>query len=1034
MTVFNRSAVSRFFDAIRTRRVDMIDLADSNSLFGGHGRNHGLGYAIEALGLPVYRTMVSSAAENRNVSASLGYKQSHIADGSRLNRYSEAPAELDMLMPDCGSNDAPASGQWAPPHNYWYMRAGDTYTNGNNGINVDANHPINVNANLKGWFTYGELKEAGTGAINPAIRRGDSPFTELVSLGAFNPAGKAANAAKRVSITLAAATRNYPLQVRWHTSNNQIVGPMIQFYHALENTDRPAGICLHTLLGRGGQGYWHYLTALRRSKAATKFFLDEATFLQNVSMQERMVMVSLNSGLNDGNISNASIGPNPQPSSATAAGFADNLEGLIIYFRECWAEMGGRLENLFFCLFDSTPISNPDGATLISYRTESRKLALKYPNTCEVDLTFEQPTIETNAAAWYNSGGSDRNHMTQTGYEQVMLLAMTRLVNGNDSFQEAAGPMPSPKSLAFKAWLERLMAERRKQTTPARATNYYFSTTGNDTSGDGSIGNPWQTVAKAITTLAASNGNIGFFFKRGDQWNETTLPTLNKPNVTIGAWGTGSNKPWFNRFTLKYNATGWTLAAGNRYTRTEATNVCWVRYQDYILSKSTGSVLRRVTSSTDCENTSNSFFWGTSTLHINLGGTNPNTLNLEACPTNTANGIDVTATGCRIENIRVDGWGMDAANPHNPQSYQIRWGIDRGMVGSAYQCETFYGGTHLHAIYNAAVSAFGGAVLIEECEAGFALQGVAGETIFNTYTTLGGQETICNKCKVVAGTLWNGTAAWARRAMAFYGHTAGTGKIGLAMWVDGEITESAVGPSAGASFADLPPAASLSEVRGFIIGETIVGGAVPWFPYRDMCYINCFYDITPIDTPSGGYSSSGASSQTWDGWAINVTWRVNQVNQASTTRRALFNALGTNNLVRLWHCRFHIIQSDNNFGIDYDANGADTSAAAELRNCIYTSQVGDTGTVTVALNNDPDKCFNNAYRNISGGAGVVNRFDYGNHGFKVELTADLDIDDTALSSGHQCARAGSPLVGVEYDRFWRARNLSSPSIGPVEAI
>lgn len=1034
MTVFNRSAVARFFDAIRTRRVDMIDLADSNSLFSGHGRNHGLGYAIETLGIPVYRTMVASAAENRNVSASLGYKQAHVADGSRNNRIGEAPADMDMLMPDSQSQDGPASGQWAPPHNYWYMKAGDTQVNGNNGISVDANHPVNVNANLKAWFTYAELKEAGTGAINPAIRIGQSPFTELASTGAFNPAGKAVNAVKRTSVTLSAATRNYALQVRWHTSNNNIVGPMMQFYQCLENTDRPAGFCVHTMVGRGGQGYWHYLKALRRSEAATRLFLDEATFLQNVPMSDRMVMISLNSGLNDRNINWPSIGPNPQPSSASAAGFADNLEGLILYFKKCWADLGGKDENLFFCLFDSTPVSNPDDATLISYRTESRRLAAKYVNTCEVDLTFEQPTIETNAVAWYNSSGSDRNHMTQTGYEQVMLLAMTRLLNGNDAFQEVAGAMPSPKKLAFKAWYEKLMEERRKQTSVARATNYYFSTTGNDTTGDGSIGNPWQTVAKAITTLAASSGNIGLFFKRGDQWNETTLPTLNKPNVTIGAWGTALNKPWFNRFTLKYNSAGWTLAAGNRYTRTEATDVCWVRNQDYLLSKSTGSVLRRVTSSTDCENTSNSFFWGTSTLHINLGGTNPNTVNLEACPTNTANGIDVTATGCRIEGIRVDGWGMDAANPHNPQSYQIRWTLDRGMVGSAYQCETFYGGTHLHAVYNPAANAFGGAVLIEECEAGFALQGGAGETIFNTYMTLGGQETICNKCRVVAGTLWNGTAAWVRRAQAFYGHTAGTGKIGLAMWIDGEIVDSAVGTASGTSFGNTVDAASLEQVRTFIIGENIVGGAVPWFPYKNTCYINCYYDITPVDSPSGGYSSSGVSSQTWDGWAINCTWRVNQVNQGTTSRRALFNALGTNNLCRLWHCRFHVVASDNNFGIDYDANGADTSSAVEFINCIYTAEPGNTGTVTVALNNDATKCFNNAYRNISGGSGTVNRFDYGNHANKVELTSDMDIDDVALSGSHQCARAGSPVLGIEYDRFWRTRNLSAPSIGPVEAI
>lgn len=57
-----------------------------------------------------------------------------------------------------------------------------------------------------------------------------------------------------------------------------------------------------------------------------------------------------------------------------------------------------------------------------------------------------------------------------------------------------------------------------------------------------------------------------------------------------------------------------------------------------------------------------------------------------------------------------------------------------------------------------------------------------------------------------------------------------------------------------------------------------------------------------------------------------------------------------------------------------------------------------------------------------------------NHGNPVELSSDMDIDDVALSSSHQCARAGSSAVRVEYDRFWRARNLSAPSIGPVEAI
>lgn len=429
MGIFNRNAIVRFVDARLQRRVDFIDIADSNSLFGGHGRNHGHGFACDALGIVIYRTMVQSASENRNVGAGLGWRQGHVSDGSRLNRLGEAPAELDMKLFDPASGDSPASGCTHPPHNYWYMKAGDTYANGNNGISIDANHPIGVNTNLRAWFTYGELTEAGTGAINPAIRRGDPPYSELASFGAFNPAGKAANAVKRVSVSLAAAVRNYPLQVRWHTGSNQIVGPMIQYYQGMESTDKTVGLGIHTMLGRGGQGYFHYLTALRRSMESVKLFLDEATFMQNVAMNERMVMISLNSGLNDPNHPFRSIGPNPQPSSATAAGFADNLEGLILLFKQAWRELGGSDNNLFFMLFDSTPISNPDSTTLIDYRTESRKLMFKYPNIAENDFTTVQPTFESNAAAWYAAGGSDRNHMTQTGYEQAMQIFWSDMLN-----------------------------------------------------------------------------------------------------------------------------------------------------------------------------------------------------------------------------------------------------------------------------------------------------------------------------------------------------------------------------------------------------------------------------------------------------------------------------------------------------------------------------------------------------------------------------------------------------------------------------
>ncbi|RTL07323.1 hypothetical protein EKK58_02090 [Candidatus Dependentiae bacterium] len=428
-TIFNKEICDKFFDMRAQRRIDLISLGDSNELFGGHGRNHGWGYAFATAGVPIYRTELISAAEGQNLGSNLGYRCNHPADSGRLNRYRSAPADLDMYMPDQG-NYQDESGQWAPPHNYWYLAAGDSYVAGNMGLTVNAAHPLGVDTNLRGHFIYAELKEAGTGAIRPLIRRGSSPFTELALASAvINPAGKSENRIVRTTLDVAAAVRGYDIQVRWHNGANPVVGPMMQLYQWLESVDKTTGIGIHTLLGRGGQGYPHYLTSLRRSPKATKLFLEEATYGQNVPVSQRVALISLNSGLNETTmVGKPSVGPIGGLASGTAAGFADNLAGMILYFEQVWALMGGARQNLYFCLFDSTPTANPDSASLISYRDESRKLCRRYQNCFEVDLTFEQPTIETNAAAWYNSSGADRFHMTQTGYQEVFNLAVTRML------------------------------------------------------------------------------------------------------------------------------------------------------------------------------------------------------------------------------------------------------------------------------------------------------------------------------------------------------------------------------------------------------------------------------------------------------------------------------------------------------------------------------------------------------------------------------------------------------------------------------
>ena len=70
--------------------------------------------------------------------------------------------------------------------------------------------------------------------------------------------------------------------------------------------------------------------------------------------------------------------------------------------------------------------------------------------------------------------------------------------------------------------------------------DWYVSTSGNDSTGDGSIGSPYATVSKAITSASAGDT---IYVKRGDTFTMSSHISVNK-SLTIDAYGTGA-KPRF---------------------------------------------------------------------------------------------------------------------------------------------------------------------------------------------------------------------------------------------------------------------------------------------------------------------------------------------------------------------------------------------------------------------------------------------------------------------------------------------------------
>ena len=102
--------------------------------------------------------------------------------------------------------------------------------------------------------------------------------------------------------------------------------------------------------------------------------------------------------------------------------------------------------------------------------------------------------------------------------------------------------------------------------------NWYFSQSGNDTTGDGSIGNPWKTLSKAQTQIdtADSSDTVSLYFNGGDEWavNSGAAVTTaifglavdsEDPVVNIASYGSG--KAIFNG-----SVTDFSLAAPHNQT------------------------------------------------------------------------------------------------------------------------------------------------------------------------------------------------------------------------------------------------------------------------------------------------------------------------------------------------------------------------------------------------------------------------------------------------------------------------------------
>lgn len=467
---------------------------------------------------------------------------------------------------------------------------------------------------------------------------------------------------------------------------------------------------------------------------------------------------------------------------------------------------------------------------------------------------------------------------------------------------------PIVTSPEWFTWYQGLLSQRLAECPRERAQTFYFSQSGDDAAGTGTIGNPWKSLAKAKQVILASGGNVAVLFKRGEVWHENPGLDIAQPNVTVADYGKGE-KPLLTAFASVGSPAGWSPTPGHAfvYQRAAPVQVTSAK-QDMDLDRPWSRQL----SVAGVQANEGSWWWNGGVLYVHpkhgAGGvpTDPrvdgNAYEVVAIPDAQASpGVRVRGDGSRIENIRAQGYGITTVSGTqiHPIESQVNGQARAVIVG----CESHY--TLVHSMTHYAVQ--GGIATFVNCKAGlctFMTDGSA--TVFNTYAWGGGAETVFEGCEATHGTIPAAEmTAGKKYAMAVYGHTNDTlgSVLGLTVVNNFVTRRSSIGCGVGVQFGNVQPAASLADVRCFIVGERFEGGwgtGVGWrFASDGIATVNGRYEVEP---PAATYRLADFCG----GWMFNTTLKVNC--SGVNGDFCLFSGwLTPPTKFQAWNCRFDFV-------------------------------------------------------------------------------------------------------------------------------
>jgi lysophospholipase L1-like esterase len=335
--------------------------------------------------------------------------------GQTLTYYDLPPSQLYQYV-DVGSG----SDGGLTPLNYEFVNSGQTFSaSTQNGMALTAGGPFDVTSNLIFSFRYGTFT-TGTGSFKPGVRLAVSPFS-VVQMGSLTSTNTGSYGLSRLDVQISAdATRaGKNLEAKWAVpGQTAITGPWFGSWIRCSDPAKTAGCAYTTLDFRGGRSLRRMAKDLQEANAAllTEVF-SEVRRLQGAT---KYVVVTINSAVNDRNETLASVGPNPATPGNSAAAFADNAQAIINAITAVWTANSWPATELYFLLLPTHPISDPDDAQIVSYRSALTAVCNANSRTAAADLTAITSGTELTNQSWYLAS-NDHNHLVQAGYENLAL-------------------------------------------------------------------------------------------------------------------------------------------------------------------------------------------------------------------------------------------------------------------------------------------------------------------------------------------------------------------------------------------------------------------------------------------------------------------------------------------------------------------------------------------------------------------------------------------------------------------------------------